>query len=223
MIDGRWLSRLALLEYPPRVPRPAQVHPNLSCGQSYLIGDLISGDIPMTRWFSIGAASFVLAMATVTTADAQWATLKGQFLLERRARFPKPAKIRADKNPGVLWQVRVVRRETGRQRQESRAKECHSLVVDQEPPKAHPDYANTANDVVMMNNRNCRFDPHVVLVRTTQQFQVGNADPIGHNALINFLRNSRSIRWCQAAATPTSIWATLSYSRRPCLAPSTPG
>jgi hypothetical protein len=56
-------------------------------------------------------------------------------------------------------------------------------------PKPHPQYESTAKDEVRLDNMNCRYEPHVVLLRTTQTLVVGNKDSIGHNTKVDTVRN----------------------------------
>jgi hypothetical protein len=53
----------------------------------------------------------------------------------------------------------------------------------------HPDYEKTAKDEVLLNNKNCRYEPHVLALRTSQTLVLGNADPIGHNMKAEFFKN----------------------------------
>lgn len=63
------------------------------------------------------------------------------------------------------------------------------LPLGAKAPTPHPDYEKTAKDAVRIDNLNCRFEPHVVLLRTTQKLIVGNKDPIAHNSAINSIVN----------------------------------
>ena len=55
-----------------------------------------------------------------------------------------------------------------------------------------PDYAKTASDKVELDNKNCRFEPHVALMRTTQTLVLKNSDPapVSHNTNIAPLINA---------------------------------
>jgi len=57
-------------------------------------------------------------------------------------------------------------------------------------PTVHPSYAATANDTVAIDNLKCRFDPHVVLLRTSQTLRILNTDQIAHNTKIDTLVNT---------------------------------
>jgi len=55
-------------------------------------------------------------------------------------------------------------------------------------PLPAPDAA-TEKKEVLLDNKHCRFDPHVVLLRTSQTLVVGNADAVGHNTQLATFRN----------------------------------
>ena len=48
-------------------------------------------------------------------------------------------------------------------------------------PAIHPSYAEAMKKPVVVDNKNCRFTPHVVLARVGQQLECKNSDPVGHN------------------------------------------
>jgi hypothetical protein len=49
--------------------------------------------------------------------------------------------------------------------------------------------ASAASERVVLDNKNCRFEPHVAVVRTSQELALTNSDPIGHNSKIDPLLN----------------------------------
>ena len=54
----------------------------------------------------------------------------------------------------------------------------------------HPDYEKTAGDKVVLSNENCRFEPHIVLLRTSQTLEIKNADGFGHNTKLDGFNNN---------------------------------
>jgi|SRR6056297_205909 len=46
------------------------------------------------------------------------------------------------------------------------------------------------NTVHELANKNCRFEPHVVVAQVGDTLKVTNPDPVGHNANLNFLKNN---------------------------------
>ena len=59
---------------------------------------------------------------------------------------------------------------------------------DTKPP-IHDSYKATEKGSVKIDNKNCRFDPRMLAVRTSQTLEVGNGDPVGHNTNITTLNN----------------------------------
>ncbi len=58
-----------------------------------------------------------------------------------------------------------------------------------DPASVHPSYAETAEATVELTMAGGRFEPHVLLLRTTQTMRQRNLDPITYNALIQVQRN----------------------------------
>ncbi len=48
--------------------------------------------------------------------------------------------------------------------------------------KVHPSYEATAKTKVVVDNKDCRFDPHVTVLRLSQPLEFHNSDAVGHNA-----------------------------------------
>jgi len=45
------------------------------------------------------------------------------------------------------------------------------------------------DEVHVLANKNCRFEPRVIVAQTGDTLRITNPDPIGHNANLNFFRN----------------------------------
>lgn len=58
-----------------------------------------------------------------------------------------------------------------------------------DPPPIHESYEAGAADEVALDNEWCRFDDHVVALRTTQKLVVKNSDKIAHNTKIDSVAN----------------------------------
>jgi hypothetical protein len=50
----------------------------------------------------------------------------------------------------------------------------------------HPDYAKRPKKV-RIDNKNCRFDPHIVALTVDQTLVIGNPDPVAHNSKLDVL------------------------------------
>jgi hypothetical protein len=141
----------------------------------------------LTNYFCV--ALCVVAL-TGAIGAAEWGDLTGTFIYGGKA--PEPAALKVDKDVAVCGKHKLV---------------DESLVVgadggiknivvflylkegDKAPP-IHPSYEESAKDDVVLDNRNCRFEPRVALLRTTQKLVIKNSDPVGHNTKIDCLNNT---------------------------------
>jgi len=46
-----------------------------------------------------------------------------------------------------------------------------------------------ANNMHELANKNCRFEPHILITQVGDKLKVTNPDPVGHNANMNFFNN----------------------------------
>ena len=115
----------------------------------------------------------------------EWGDVTVQFIYDGPA--PKQAPVIVNKDPQFCGKFKLV---------------DESLVVNKgnggvanvvffirvaprkKSPPVHPEYAKTANANIKLDNNKCRFEPHIVTLRTTQTLDVGNSDTVGHNSYI---------------------------------------
>ena len=57
------------------------------------------------------------------------------------------------------------------------------------PPTPHASYKDSANDPVVLNNFQCRFEPHVCILQVKQPFHIKNSDTVGHNTKYDLSAN----------------------------------
>jgi hypothetical protein len=137
------------------------------------------------------ATSLLLALASLVASSAQaadWATLTGHFVYDGTP--PKQATIEPTKDQSVCSKHKLY---------------DESLVVDEKGNIANaaimlrtkdvpvaPEYEKSATDKVELDNKNCRFEPHVAVMRTTQTLVLKNSDPapVSHNTNISPLKNA---------------------------------
>ena len=79
--------------------------------------------------------------------------------------------------------------------------------------KVNPEYEKTAKDEVVLDNKNCRFEPHVQVVRLSQTLLLKNSDPTGHNSNIAPLLDTPINPMLAAGGEPVPYKFT---PRKPC-------
>ena len=128
-------------------------------------------------------ALFVLTLTLSggTLSAAEWGDLKLKFVYDGTA--PAPTAINVDKDPqycgtfGLVDEQLVVNKENG-----GIANVIAYLYARTGPkPAVHPDFAANASEKVVLDNLKCRFEPHVLLLQTTQTLVMKNTDTVGHN------------------------------------------
>lgn len=134
----------------------------------------------------VGGAVLLGCAGIVQAAD--WGNLKGQFIYKGTA--PTPTKLNITKDVDVCTKPNPVD-ESILVGSNGGIKNVVVYLVPARGKKVevHPDYAATAGDNVTLDNKNCRFEPHVGLVRTSQTLLLKNSDSVGHNSKIDAFIN----------------------------------
>lgn len=131
----------------------------------------------------------VLILAGAGTA-AEWGDLSATFVYDGAVPAPVPAMITSEKEfcSGfhVLNESLVVN---------SKSRGVANIVMflylarGAEKPPIHESYQAAEKSEVLLDNKQCRFSPHVVLLRTTQTLVIGNSDSVSHNTNVSLFKN----------------------------------
>lgn len=131
---------------------------------------------------------FVLFTASVQ-AD-QWGDLTGRFLYEGEPPVRKAIEITKDNEYCAKCNLREEHLVVDPATQGVANVAVWLLISSRDPtPPIHESYTKTENAVVNLNSTNCRIDPHVCLVRTTQSLLIRNTDSIADGLKIDTFRN----------------------------------
>lgn len=132
------------------------------------------------QWTLVVALQIVVLSTFSPCASAastdQWADLSGCFVYDGTP--PTPARLVVNNACGQHQPVdeSLVVGPTGG---------LANVVVYVRSPnvKVHPDLANASGDVVL-DNKHCRFEPHVLPIQLGQVLLIKNSDPFAHNTNI---------------------------------------
>jgi len=162
----------------------------------------------MTRQQSrLAALGVTLVLFSGATAQAQWGNLKGQFIYDGKP--PAPQKLNVAKEPmcvahNPIDEALLVDPKGG-------IKDV-VVYVRSKNVKVNPSLANPPAQVEL-DNKNCRFEPHVLPMLVSQTLLVKNDDPFSHNSNVSELGGAGTNPLLPAAGS-----ATYKYSR-PSVAP----
>ena len=132
----------------------------------------------------------VLSLGVALAGASEWGDLRGRFVYDGQPPERKPLAITADiefcgsKN---LREEHLVVHPTN--------KGVANVIVwmhlgrRDATPAVHESHAATAKAEVDLDASNCRFDPHVCLLRTSQTLVLHNRNPIGDSVKIDTLFN----------------------------------
>ena len=131
-----------------------------------------------------------VALCLMSAANGEeWGTLKGRFVYSGDA--PVAAELKADKDVEVCGKHKLFNEELVVGADKGVANIV--IFVRDKNVKVHPDAAAAATSAkVVLDNKDCRFEPHVTFVQAGQDLVVKNSDPVGHNSNIATLKNSPS-------------------------------
>lgn len=145
---------------------------------------------------AFGVGCFFQGLLWGANAQAQphgagWGDLSGRFVYGGEPPERQPLKITKDKNYcgkcKLLEEELIVNRKT---------KGLANVVVwlyasprGPQPP-VHESYKATEEARVTLDSTKCRINPHVRLLRTSQELLIRNTDPIGDGMKIDTFRNS---------------------------------
>ena len=109
-----------------------------------------------------------------------WGTLRGKFVFDGTP--PTPAKLNITKDVAVCGKHNLI--DESLLVDKSGGVQNVVVYVRSKGVKVHPDLVKSANERVILDNKGCRFDPHVLVMQTGQPLTVKNSDPVGHNSNI---------------------------------------
>ncbi|HEY4309906.1 MAG TPA: hypothetical protein VGN12_10680 [Pirellulales bacterium] len=124
----------------------------------------------------IMAACLAVVLSVSASADAQWGNLKGKFVYDGKA--PEPQKLNVAKEPMCMThnpvdESLVVGADGGIK---NVVIFCRTKGVKVNPEvEKHP-------DKVELDNKDCRFEPHILPMLISQTLVVKNSDPFSHNS-----------------------------------------
>lgn len=117
----------------------------------------------------------------------QWGTLKGRFVVDGSP--PKAAALEPGNDP-VCHHAKPVNESVLIGKENGLRNAVVYLRTRRgETVAVHPELTDDEPKPVELSNKECRFSPHVTLVRTGQKLVVKNEDPTAHNTKFDLLKN----------------------------------
>jgi plastocyanin len=149
--------------------------------------------------------SAALLSLVPSTASAEWGTLKGRFVLTGDA--PAAAPLTVDKDVEVCGKHKLVSEEVVVGGDKGVANIV--VFVRDKKVKVKPELEAAAKSAKpVLDNLNCRFEPHVLFVQAGQELVIKNSDPVGHNSNISTTKNAPSNNLIPAGGQVTAKFSS---------------
>ncbi|MEC7566442.1 MAG: hypothetical protein VX738_12240 [Planctomycetota bacterium] len=130
----------------------------------------------------------VILMATTGSLSAQgWGHIKARFVYG--GEYQAPSKIQVNKDTAVCGKFGLVDESLVVNPENKGIANVIVFYRDRVPAKIHPSYNELLDKPIKVDNRKCRFEPHVVPVWTKRKLEVANGDPVGHNVKVDTFFN----------------------------------
>ncbi len=153
---------------------------------------------------SLGFAAVAFVVNGPASAD-EWGALKGKFVFG--GAVPAQGELKADKDVEVCGKHKLLAEELVIGDDKGVANVV--VFVRDKGVKVNPEVAKAAADQkVVLDNKNCRFEPHVAFVQVGQEIIIRNSDTVGHNSNVATVKNSPSNNLIPAGSEVTAKFAT---------------
>jgi plastocyanin len=139
----------------------------------------------MTKLTSILASLALALLVAAVARAAEWGTLSGRFVFDGKPPVFKP--IPPTKDIEVCGKHEIP--DEGLVVGKDGGIANVAVMLKTANPDVAPSYESGANEQVVLDNKDCRFQPHMAVVRTSQTLALKNSDPMGHNSKLTPLKN----------------------------------
>ncbi len=138
---------------------------------------------------SLGMLTISLVLATVAPATgADWGSLKGRLIVD--GSVAAPAALNVNKDTEFCGQNKLLDETIEVGEGGGLANAFVFLYLKRgKSVDVHPDLASSGSEPAVVDNKGCRFEPHVLLLRTQQTLEIRNSDSVGHNTNFQTLSN----------------------------------
>jgi len=139
---------------------------------------------------SIVSACAMLLLCSAVQAEG-WGSLEGQFILKGDIPDVPPVVEKGDttKKDAEVCAAKEIPNE-GKMFDPKTKGIANVVIYMRKAPAVHPDLEKPKEEKVVFDQKNCRFFPHVLIVRTDQKVVCKSSDAVAHNVHTNPFGNT---------------------------------
>ena len=139
----------------------------------------------MRKLSRICLSCFAVVLLAMSAHAAEWGTLTGRIVVDGKPPKEEPIDT-AGKDPQACTKEKLVNEGLLVDAKGGLANAV--IMLTTKNPAVDPDLMKNATGNVELDYKNCRFEPHVEVVLTTQTLLLKNSDPVSHNSKIDPLK-----------------------------------
>ena len=121
-------------------------------------------------------------------ADDAWGSIKGRIVYGEDA--PAAERIDVERDAEVCGIAGLVEESLVVHKENRGICNIAVWLETRDEIPVHPDLKDPPHEAPGLDNRDCRFQPRMLIVRTGQTFELKNSDPVAHNAAVYARRNT---------------------------------
>ena len=129
-----------------------------------------------------------LSVLSTSVFGQEWGTVKGRFVYGGNA--PEPVVLEIERDADVCGKNGLVD-ESLIVNKDNRGLRYVAIWLDtKEKLPIHPELAAPPKEIPVLDNKGCRFEPHMMAIRTGQVMHLTNSDSVAHNAAVYVRRST---------------------------------
>ena len=124
-----------------------------------------------------------------TSAFAQeWGTVKGRLVFGGDA--PEPVVLEIERDADVCGRYELIDESLIVNKDNLGLRYVAIWLDTKEKLSIHPDSLVPPTEIPVLDNKGCRFEPHMLAIRTDQVMHLTNSDSVAHNAAVYVRRST---------------------------------
>lgn len=131
-------------------------------------------------------AGFLAACAP--SLAQEWGTVRGRIVFDGDA--PAAVTLDIERDAEVCGKVGLTDESLVVNKENRGVRYVAIWLESKEAVPIHPEFSTLPAEPPVLDNHNCRFEPHMLSIRTGQTLQLKNSDPVAHNAAVYVRRTT---------------------------------
>lgn len=130
----------------------------------------------------------LMGMSQLTAVAQEWGSVKGRIVFGGDP--PDPVVLEIERDADVCGKNGLVDESLVVNKDNRGVRYVAVWLDSRDKIPVHPEMADVPKEVPLLDNKGCRFNPHMLAVRTGQVMHLTNSDSVAHNAAVYVRRST---------------------------------